>query len=87
MTEFDLENIKLLLEKNNIDIEKYKFLKGKKYIEILCKINYLKSKGIPIENEDKLNEIFWIKDSKLEKKCGINSDELYENYKELKILK
>ena len=82
-----INDIAILLKQHGIDIEKYKFLKGKRYFEVLCKINFLKSKGIPIEKEEKLNEIFWIKDSRLEKRCGISSNELYENYKEPKILK
>ena len=83
MEDIIINDIVQLLHQNNIDIEKYKFLKGKRYIEVLCKINYLKSRGIPIESEEKLNEIFWIKDSKLEKRCGISSEELYENYQKI----
>ena len=75
-----------LLESNGINIEQNKFLLGKEYNELLCKINYLKEKDLPIVVNGKIHEIFYLNYKKIEKKYNISKDELLnylDNHKAL----
>ena len=76
-----------LLERYGINIEENKFLLGKDYIELVCKINYLVQNNIPLVMDDKLNEIFWISYKKLEKKYGLTKEELFKYIEKPKVKK
>ena len=77
-----MEEILELLQENNIDLGNNKFLLGKTYQELSCKINYLKSNDMYIIEDGKVHEIFWLSYKSLEKRYGITREELFNKYKD-----
>lgn len=76
----NIKLIKKLCTELNIDVNKNKELLNKSYSEVYSKIRFLLDNNIPLQINNKLNDIFFMTDINMQKKYNISIDELINKY-------